>query len=231
MSIRKKAVILLSGGLDSTTCLANAESLGFECLPICFAYGQKHISELNAAKNIAQHYHYPLKIFSIPDLGALGASALTDPSITVPDFAGDGKVPATYVPSRNIIFLSLAYSYAEILGARDIFIGTSSVDYSGYPDCRPEFLQAFANMANLGTKAGSEGDPFTLHTPLLHLSKAQTIQLGLELNVDYSLSVSCYRANAKGEACGKCDSCVLRKNGFQEAGAKDPTRYVVAYLT
>ena len=165
----------------------------------------------------------------MPALGELGASALTDKTIDIPDFIGDGEIPPTYVPSRNIVFLSIAYSYAETLGARDIFIGTSSIDYSGYPDCRPEFINAFANMANLGTKAGVEGQPFNLHTPLISLSKAQTVKLGLALGVDYSRSVSCYRANAAGQACGKCDSCMLRKQGFAEAGETDPIRYENCY--
>ena len=173
----KKAVILFSGGLDSTTCLAKACHEGFTCFPIFFDYGQKHISEHNAAKKITDHYGCKLKVFSMPALGELGASALTDKTIDIPDFIGDGEIPPTYVPSRNIVFLSIAYSYAETLGARDIFIGTSSIDYSGYPDCRPEFINAFANMANLGTKAGVEGQPFNLHTPLISLSKAQTVMM------------------------------------------------------
>ena len=222
----KKAVILLSGGLDSLTCLAKAQADGFSCYPLAFDYSQKHRAELHAAKHIAAHYAAPLKIFTVPALGQLGASALTDDQIDIPDYIGDGDIPVTYVPSRNIIFLAIAYSYAEVIGARDIFIGTSAVDYSGYPDCRPEFIKAFANMANLGTKAGVTGRPFNLHTPLIALSKVQTIALGTELGVDYSMSISCYRANNDGLACGSCDSCVLRKKGFSGAGFPDPTPYI-----
>lgn len=220
----KKAVILFSGGLDSTTCLALAKSQGFACYTLSFSYDQRHSAELLAAEKIAAHLGASHKIIDI-SMGAIGGSALTDPNIEVPDYSGDGKIPVTYVPARNTIFLSFALGYAEALNAQDIFIGSSSVDYSGYPDCRPEYFTAFQQLANLATKAGVEGSLFTIHTPLLYLSKAETIQLGQQFNVDYSLTVSCYRADTQGQACGKCDSCTLRKKGFAEVGIADPTRY------
>lgn len=225
VKIKRKAVILLSGGLDSTTCLAKAKADGFDCYPLFFAYGQKHRSEVHAARNVAAHYGCDLHLFSIPALGELGASALTDKTMAVPDFANNNVIPSTYVPARNMIFLSIAYSYAESIMAEDIFIGVSAVDYSGYPDCRPEFINAFVTMANLGTKAGAQGKPFTLHTPLISLSKAETIKLGKRLGVDYGMSISCYRADTQGHACGRCDSCMLRKKGFLDAKIQDPTHY------
>ncbi|MHB1947647.1 MAG: 7-cyano-7-deazaguanine synthase QueC [Gammaproteobacteria bacterium] len=222
----KKAVILLSGGLDSTTCLAIAKQEGFECYALSFNFGQKHNIELESAKRIAQ-------MFGVKDhkvlplaLGELGGSALTDKNIDVPDYAGNNQIPSTYVPARNTVFLAIALGWAEVLGAFDIFIGANDVDYSGYPDCRPEYLHAFETLANLATKAGVEGARFHIHAPLLRLGKNEIIQKGLELGVDYSLTVSCYRADTQGRACGKCDSCVYRKKGFKEAGVADPTRYL-----
>lgn len=220
----KNAVILFSGGLDSTTCLAYAKSQGFHCHAVSFNYGQRHSAELDAAKRIAAHFGIHHHIIDIP-ISQLGGSALTDTSIDVPDYHGDNKIPVTYVPARNTIFLSFALGLAEVLKANDIFIGVSSVDYSGYPDCRPEYIEAFQKLARLATKIGVEESKITIHTPLMHLSKEETIKLGLSLGVDYSMTVSCYKANANGEACGVCDSCVLRKKGFSDAGMKDPTRY------
>jgi 7-cyano-7-deazaguanine synthase len=222
----KKAVILFSGGLDSTTCLAIAKSKGFDCYALSFDFGQKHSVELQAAQKIAvqlgvkDHKILPLS------LGQLGGSALTDDQIDVPDYTGDGAIPSTYVPARNTVFLSIALGWAEILGARDIFIGANDVDYSGYPDCRPEYLQAFETLANLATKAGVEGESFHIQAPLLKLSKKEIIKEGLKLNIDYSTTISCYRADKEGRACGKCDSCVHRKRGFAEVGEFDPTRYI-----
>lgn len=221
----KKAVVLLSGGLDSTTCLALAKSKGYACYAISFAYSQRHSAELDAATRIAQHYKVEEHKIASLDVGVFQNSALTDKNIAVPDFKEGSDIPVTYVPARNTIFLSMALGYAESVGARDIFIGASSVDYSFYPDCRPEFIQAFQTMANLGTKAGVEGYPFTIQAPLQHLSKVQTIQMGIELGVAYQLTVSCYQANEAGEACGECDSCSFRKRGFLGAGVEDPTRY------
>lgn len=224
----KKAVVLLSGGLDSATCLALADSQGFECYPISFDYGQRHRSELEAAKKIAAHFkvrkHEIVKI----SLDNLGGSALTDSNIEVPDYKGSLDIPITYVPARNTVFLSIALGWAEVLEAFDIFLGVSAIDYSGYPDCRPEYIEAFQNMANLATKAGVEGKKTTIHAPLIHLNKAQTIQLGLSLGMDYAMTVSCYQADEIGAACGKCDSCVLRKKGFNENNSLDPTRYKFA---
>ncbi|ODN43898.1 7-cyano-7-deazaguanine synthase QueC [Piscirickettsia litoralis] len=222
----KKAVVLASGGLDSTTCIALAKSQGFEVYAMSFDYGQQHNAELDAVKRIvkkmAVKQHEIIK-FSMD--GIAQGSALTNSEIEVPDYQGDGEIPVTYVPARNTIFLSMALGWAEVLGAQDIFIGVSEVDYSGYPDCRPEYIEAFANMANLATKAGVEGNKLNIHAPLSHLSKAETIQLGLKLGVDYRLTVSCYRADHEGRACGQCDSCAYRKKGFIEAGVEDPTPY------
>lgn len=221
----KKAVVLLSGGLDSTTVLAIARSQGFECFALSFDYGQRHETELNAAAYIAQSMrvveHKVLKL----DMRQFGGSALTDAQIAVPDHPGEG-IPVTYVPARNTIFLSMALAWAEVLGAFDIFIGVNAVDYSGYPDCRPEYIAAFQAMANLATKAAVEGQPIEIHTPLIDLSKAQIIQQGQALGVDYSMTVSCYSADDKGRACGHCDSCRLRKQGFVDAQVDDPTIYV-----
>lgn len=222
----KKAVILFSGGLDSTTCLAIAKEQGFVCYLLSFDYGQKHSIELEAAKRIAKNFNVAdHKIISI-NLGVLKGSALVDPEINVPDYKGDDEIPNTYVPARNTIFLSVALGWAEILGAVDIFMGANALDYSGYPDCRPDYLRAFEKVANLATKAGIEGTHFTIHAPLLRWSKRQIIEEGLRLGVDYSKTVSCYRLDKEGRACGRCDSCTYRKKGFLEAGVADPTHYV-----
>lgn len=223
----KKAVILLSGGLDSTTCLALARSEGFSCFALSFSYGQRHSAELHAALRIAQSMNVAEHKIVRLDTDLFAGSALTDQSIQVPKFQEGTEIPVTYVPARNTIFLAMALGFAESIGARDIFIGASSVDYSHYPDCRPEFIAAFQSIANLATKAGVNGDLFTIHAPLQHLSKIQTIQLGHRLGVDYSLTVSCYQANEQGEACGHCDSCTFRKRGFTGAEIDDPTLYQV----
>ena len=219
-----KAVVLVSGGLDSTTTLAIALESGFECYALSFDYGQRHIAELNAAKRIANHYavkdHKIIKL----DLGQIGGSALTDNDIAVPEQASEG-IPVTYVPARNTLFLSYALAWTEVLNGNDIFIGVNAVDYSGYPDCRPEYIKAYEQLAGLATKAGVEGETFKIHTPLIDLSKADIIQRGHQLNVDYSLTVSCYQADKMGRACGVCDSCRFRKEGFNEAGISDPTLY------
>lgn len=220
----KKAVILFSGGLDSTTCLAIAKSQGFDCYALSFNYGQKHGIELNAAKRIAAHLGAIHKIIDLP-IGQFGGSALTDSNFEVPEYKPNDGIPITYVPARNTIFLSFTLAWAEVLGAHDIFIGVSSVDFSGYPDCRPEFIQAFQTMANLATKIGVTEGNIRIQTPLGVLSKAETISLGLKLGVDYQMTVSCYRANDQGHACGKCDSCMLRKKGFADAGVEDATIY------
>lgn len=223
----KKAVILFSGGLDSTTCLAYAKSLGYDCLALSFHYGQRHSAELNAAKRIAHAYQAEHRIFEI-DISQFGGSALTDGAIAVPDYDPlHQTIPVTYVPARNTIFLSIALAYAEVANAEAIFIGVSAVDYSGYPDCRPEYIEAFKQLANLATKSTTEDKAqLTIHTPLIQLSKAETMKLGLALGVDYSLTVSCYQATAEGLACGHCASCGLRKKGFTDLGVNDPTRYV-----
>jgi 7-cyano-7-deazaguanine synthase len=220
----KKAVILLSGGLDSATTLALAREAGYECYALSFDYGQRHRCELAASDAVAAHLgaaeHRTVKL----DLRQFGGSALTDDTIEVPDSGGEG-IPITYVPARNTVFLSLALAWAEVLGAYDIFIGVNAVDYSGYPDCRPEFIEAFEKMANLATRAAVEGERFTIHAPLIELSKAQIIQQGTGLGVDYGMTVSCYNPDAQGLACGRCDSCRLRAEGFAAAGLPDPTRY------
>lgn len=219
-----KAIILLSGGLDSITVLASAKHKGYQCYALSFEYGQRHNAELKAAEKIAEHYQVvDHKIVKI-DLGAIGGSALTDRNIDVPRTPQEG-IPVTYVPARNTIFLSFALGWAEVLKARDIFIGVNAVDYSGYPDCRPEFINSFEKLANLATKAGVEGRKFNIHTPLIALSKAEIIKLGLENDVDYAMTVSCYSADRDGKACGVCDACRIRANGFKEAGINDPTRY------
>lgn len=220
-----KAVILLSGGLDSTTCLAFAKSQGFECYTISFDYGQRHRVELESAKRISAHFGVKRHEIVKLSLDNLGGSALTDSHIAVPTYDGKGEIPVTYVPARNTVFLAIALGWAEVLQARDIFIGVSAVDYSGYPDCRPEFIQAFQHMANLATKVGVEGKSIQINTPLIHMSKAQTIELGLSLGVDYTMTVSCYQADSEGAACGECDSCYLRKKGFSDNNSKDPTLY------
>jgi 7-cyano-7-deazaguanine synthase len=218
----KKAVVLLSGGLDSATVLAIAGNLGYDCHALSLDYGQRHRSELQAAQRVADSMSSTLKTIQL-DLRAFGGSALTD-DIDVPEEEGEG-IPVTYVPARNTIMLSLALAWAEVLGANDIFIGVNAVDYSGYPDCRPEFINAYEEMANLATKAAVVGNRLEIHTPLIDLSKAEIIRQGLELGVDYSLTVSCYQADSAGRACGVCDSCRIREAGFIAAGVPDPTRY------
>lgn len=220
----KKAVILFSGGLDSTTCLAIAKSQGYVCHTLSFNYSQRHAIELKFAARLAEHYAVAEHRVVNLDIN-WGHSALIDHSLQLPEHQTK-IIPITYVPARNTIFLSMALSYAEAVGAYDIFLGASSIDYSGYPDCRPEYLAAFTAMANLATQAAIEGNPVTIHAPLVHLSKAATIQQGIALGVDYSLTVSCYQANEQGRACGHCDSCMLRKKGFQAANITDPTLYV-----
>jgi 7-cyano-7-deazaguanine synthase len=225
VAMKKKAVVLFSGGLDSTTCLAIAKSQGFDCYALSFAYGQKHSVELECAKNLAKNLKVTQHKIVTVSLNDLGGSALLDNAVSVPDYKAGASIPSTYVPARNTIFLSLALGWAEALGAFDIFLGANVMDYSGYPDCRPEYLQAFEAMANLGTKAGVEGIRFTIHAPLLKLTKAEIIREGIRLGLDYSMTVSCYRADEKGRACGNCDSCVFRKKGFIEAGIEDVTTY------
>jgi 7-cyano-7-deazaguanine synthase len=219
-----KAVVLLSGGMDSATVLAIAIRQGFACYALSFQYGQRHGAELRAAKRVAENMAVKAhRLFPI-DLAAFGGSALTDTTIDVPDRPVKG-IPVTYVPARNTVFLSVALGWAEVLGARDIYIGVNAIDYSGYPDCRPEFIKAFERVANLGTKAGIKGDRFRIHTPLIEWTKAEIIQKGQELGIDYSLTVSCYAADKDGRACGKCDACRLRAKGFDEVGIEDPTLY------
>ena len=222
--MQKKAIILLSGGLDSITVLALATQQGYECYALSFDYGQRHNAELVAASQIATHYQVKdHKIIKL-GLGTIGGSALTDEHIAVPNTPQEG-IPVTYVPARNTIFLSFALGWAEVVEAHDIFIGVNAVDYSGYPDCRPEFISAFQHLANLATKAGVEGESVKIHTPLIDLSKAEIIKQGQALTVDYRITVSCYSADSDGHACGVCDACRLRKAGFEEAGCVDPTRY------
>ncbi|MCO4067681.1 7-cyano-7-deazaguanine synthase QueC [Pseudomonas aeruginosa] len=221
---QKKAVILLSGGLDSATVVAMAKADGYACYTMSFDYGQRHRAELQAAERVARQLGViEHKVIGL-DLNGMGGSALTDESIAVPESPSEG-IPVTYVPVRNTVFLSLALGWAEVLDARDIFIGVNAVDYSGYPDCRPEFVEAFERMANLATKAGVEGNGFRIQAPLQYLSKAQIIQVGVARGVDYGLTVSCYQADEQGRACGKCDSCRLRADGFAAAGISDPTPY------
>lgn len=219
---KPRAIVLFSGGLDSTTCLAWAQAR-YECIAISFSYGQRHSSELIAAKKLAEQAGVEHRVIDI-DLRSLGGSALTDDAIDVPEDSPEG-IPVTYVPARNTIFLSYALAAAEVKQASAIVIGINAVDYSGYPDCRPAFIDAFAAMAALATKAGVEGQALTIETPLLHLSKANIIRLGIEHHVDYSQTISCYQADQAGRACGRCDSCRLRRQGFVEAGVSDPTRY------
>jgi 7-cyano-7-deazaguanine synthase len=227
----KKAIVLLSGGLDSTTVLAIARSQGYEIYALSFSYGQRHIQELEAASRVATAFGVKQHKVAAIDLRVFGGSALTD-DIAVPkgrsaDDMSHG-IPITYVPARNTIFLSFALAWAEVVGANDIFIGVNALDYSGYPDCRPEFIEAYERMANLATKAGVEGrQALKIHTPLIALSKAQIVQKGIELGVDYSLTSSCYDPSPGGEPCGECDSCILRQKGFRENGMKDPLHYKV----
>ena len=229
MSARKNAVVLLSGGLDSTTVLAIARSEGFAVFAISFSYGQRHSLELESARRVADAMHVEKHLVVEFDLRAIGGSALTD-EIDVPRGRSAeemaGGVPVTYVPARNTIFLSFALAWAEVLGVQDIFIGVNALDYSGYPDCRPEYIEAFERMTNLATKAGIEGRMrLKIHTPLIAMTKAEIIRTGLHLGVDYSLTHSCYDPTPEGLACGACDSCLLRLKGFKEAGASDPLSY------
>jgi len=219
-----KAVILVSGGLDSTTVLAMAKQQGYDCYTLSFDYGQRHSAELLAAartsKAMGAIEHKVVKL----DLGTIGGSALTDISIDVPEEESEG-IPVTYVPARNTVFLAIALGWAEVLEAQLIFVGVNAVDYSGYPDCRPEFIKSFELMANLATKAGVEGNTLSIEAPLIQMTKAEIVQVGAALGVDYSLTVSCYQADDEGRACGKCDSCRLRRQGFEQAQLSDPTRY------
>lgn len=218
------AVVLLSGGLDSATALAMARQQGFDCRALSVDYGQRHAAELEAARRIARacgaHEHRLMRV----DLAGIGGSALTDPDIAVPE-APTAGIPVTYVPARNTIMLSLALAWAEVIGARDLFIGVNFLDSSGYPDCRPEFIAAFGALAALATRAGVEGKPCRIHAPLIRWTKAEIIREGTRLGVDYALTVSCYQADAEGRACGRCDACRLRREGFSAAGVPDPTRY------
>ena len=224
--MKSKAVVLLSGGLDSATVLALAHEQGFACHALSLDYGQRHASELAAARRVAEALGaVEHKIIAL-DLTRIGGSALTDPTIPVPETPASG-IPVTYVPARNTVFLALALGWAEVLGAQDLFIGVNAVDYSGYPDCRPEYIAAFERLANLATRAGVEGRPFRVHAPLIHLSKAEIVRTGMRLGVDYGLTLSCYAADSEGRACGRCDSCRLRAAGFAAAGVPDPTRYVM----
>lgn len=222
----RKAVVLVSGGLDSATVLAIATEAGFDCHPVCFEYGQRHRAEVDSARRVCLRRTGREPRIVAVDLSAFGGSALTDTGIEVPETSTEG-IPVTYVPARNTVFLSLALAYAEVLDSRDIFIGVNAVDYSGYPDCRPEFINAFQALANVATRAGVEGRSMIIHAPLLEWSKGRIIEEGMRLGVDYAETVSCYQATDAGLACGRCDSCRLRAQGFREAGVPDPTRYVV----
>lgn len=218
------AVVLLSGGLDSTTCLAEAAAAGYRCYALSFDYGQRHTAELTAASRIAASADVAEHKVVCIDFDGMGGSALTDDDIAVPETPTEG-IPSTYVPARNTLFLSVALGWAEVLEAEAIYIGVNAVDYSGYPDCRPEFIEAFERMAALATKAGVEGHTIRIQTPLMHLTKAEIIQRGHQLGVDYSQTVTCYQADDDARACGVCDACRLRRAGFQDAGVPDPTRY------
>jgi len=224
MNATPAAIVLLSGGLDSTTVLALAREQGYACRTLALDYGQRHVAELLAAERLSQRLgaveHRVMRV----DLAGIGGSALTDLAVAVPESPGEG-IPVTYVPARNTLMLALALGWAEVAGAADIFIGVNAVDYSGYPDCRPEFISAFEQLAGLATRAGVEGTRFRIHAPLIRLSKAQIIREGLRLGLDYSETVSCYQADADLQACGRCDSCRLRREGFAAAGVPDPTRY------
>jgi 7-cyano-7-deazaguanine synthase len=224
----KRAVVLLSGGLDSATTLAIAHDEGYVCHALSVSYGQRHVAELAAAARVAAALGAREHRVVDVDLGQFGGSALTDPAIDVPMRGVQPGIPPTYVPARNTVMLSLALAWAEVLRANDIFVGVNAVDYSGYPDCRPEYISAFEAMANLATKAAVEGARLNIHAPLIALSKADIIRRGARLGVDYGLTVSCYQADAAGAACGLCDSCRLRKAGFEAAGRPDPTRYITA---
>lgn len=221
-----KAVILLSGGLDSATVLAIAAAAGYECYALSFDYGQRHVAELDAARRVATDggavEHRIIQL----DLSSIGGSALTDPAIDVPETPSSG-IPVTYVPARNTVFLAVALGWAEVLGAHDIFVGINAVDYSGYPDCRPAFVEAFERLANVAVKAAVEGASFQVHAPLIENTKGEIIHRGMALEVNYSNTVSCYQADDLGRACGRCDACRLRATGFEDAGVPDPTRYII----
>lgn len=221
---QKRAVVLLSGGLDSATVLAIAIAQGYACYALSLDYGQRHASELEAAKRVARRQSVVEHKILPMALDSIGGSALTDGDIQVPTVATEG-IPVTYVPARNTIFLALALGWAEVIGATDIFIGVNAVDYSGYPDCRPAFIQAFQDLANIATKAGVEGEKFCIHAPLIDSTKAEIVRRGAELGVNYADTVSCYQADVNGRACGKCDSCRIRAQGFEDAGIVDPTSY------
>ena len=224
-----KAVVLLSGGIDSATCGAIAKEEGFSLYALSFSYGQRHSYELEAAKKIAQHLSVAEHRVITTDLRAFGGSSLTSeievPKNRLKNTLDEAEIPNTYVPARNTIFLSYALAWAEVIGSRDIYIGVNAIDYSGYPDCRPDFIKAFENVANLATKAGVEGDKFTIHTPLINFSKSDIICKGISLGVDYSITHSCYDPSPEGMACGSCDSCLIRRRGFEEAKVPDPTVY------
>jgi 7-cyano-7-deazaguanine synthase len=222
--VSKKAIVLLSGGLDSLTTLAIAQNEGYECFALHVIYGQRHSSETMAARNIAKNYNLTEFREINVDMSWLKSSALTNHDISIPEQRSEG-IPVTYVPARNTIMMSFAAAWAESLEASHLFLGVNAVDYSGYPDCRPEFIEAFKKMVNLGTKAAIEGVPFDIYTPLIGLTKEEIISKGIDLGVDYSLSISCYQADQNGYACGKCDSCYLRSQGFEKAGIQDPTPY------
>ena len=222
---KPKAVILVSGGLDSSTVLALAKAQGFECYTLSFDYGQRHRAELEAAARVSKHFEVAAHRVANVDLSVFGGSALTDHSIDVPEQSPQTGIPITYVPARNTVFLSYALAWAEVLGANHIMIGVNAVDYSGYPDCRPEFIAAYEAMANLATRVGVEEHSIKIDAPLIDMTKGEIIQAGIRNGVDYALTVSCYQANSAGEACRKCESCQLRKQGFEQAGLVDPTRY------
>jgi len=224
---KPKAIVLVSGGLDSATTLAIAQQAGYACYALSFDYGQRHRCELEAASRVAESLKaVEHRCFTL-DLAQFGGSALTDKNIDVPKQAGEG-IPVTYVPARNTVFLSIALAWAETIHAYDIFIGVNAVDYSGYPDCRPEYIEAYQRMATLATKTGVEGHAIKIHTPLLHLSKSMIIQRGVALGVDYKQTISCYDPSAGGEACGRCEACQLRRQGFEQAGIPDPTLYITS---
>jgi len=224
MTVVRRGVVLLSGGLDSATVMAIARSEGYELYAISVAYGQRHMAEIKASADVARSLGARRHQVMHVNLNDVGGSALTDTSIDVPETPSEG-IPITYVPARNTLFLSLALGWAEVVGATDIFIGVNAVDYSGYPDCRPEFVAAFERLANVATRVGIEGGGIRIHTPLIDLSKADIVRIGTQLGVDYAQTVSCYQADDQGRACGRCDSCRLRRAGFESAGISDPTRY------
>lgn len=224
MAAKKKAIVLASGGLDSTTVLSIAQQQGFECYTLSFNYGQRHCAELVAAARVSEKMKVVAHQVAAIDLKIFGGSALTDDSLAVPECETAG-IPITYVPARNTVFLSYALAWADVIGAHDIFIGVNAVDFSGYPDCRPEYIEAFERMANLATREGVEGRKISIQAPLIAMSKAEIIQQGIALDVDYAATVSCYQADDDGRACGRCDACRLRRQGFENAGITDPTRY------